>query len=434
MSDKLIEFGIVCVAAAIVGGGFKAFGVEVPLIGSYLRQILLALFGAALLIAGIKLRPPRVEDARLGFKVFAPSGASNVLVGVTPAQQNDWTSALTDPPAFEVLLSVRPKISYDLMVSGKAIKQLAFHNVISPGGGEERWYRVDVLAEEATGDGKAIPVKGRQEFEALPNLSTPVFATEAQRAVPLVSKSQLDTSDLLHRVVLLTAAFEVGSTAPDEIFSYVTGNFDGQGITIGPIGFTWRTGEIQRLLRVMEKDHPGVLRQIFREQYVELTDVLGKDTAAQMAWAIPLSAHNSTSIAEPWLTRFRNLGRTPEFRDVTYAEIRNRYFDRAIQKCDQLGLRSQRGLALVFDTEVNSGDRGLSRALQELATNPQLTKEGDEVARMIVIAHAIADNSTPRYREDVLNRKMIFATGEGVLRRTKYNLSSYGITLEPWKR
>jgi Glycosyl hydrolase family 46 len=433
MSDKLIEFGIACIAAAIVGGGFKAFGVEIPLIGSYLRQILLALLGAAVLIAGVKLRPPRVEDARLGFKVFAPSGASNLLVAVTPAQQNDWTSALTDPPNFEVTLRVRPKISHDLLVSGKNIKQLAFHNVISPGGGEERWYRVDVLGEEATGDGKAIPVKGRQEFAALPDLATPVFASEAQRALPLVSQSQLDSSDLLHRLVLLTAAFEVGSTAPDEIFNYVTGNFDGQGITVGPVGFTWRADEIQRLLRVMEKDHPGVLRRTFGEQYVELSDVLGKDTATQMAWAARLSAHNGASIAEPWLTRFRNLGRTPEFQDVTYAEIRNRYFDRAIKQCDQLGLHSQRGLALVFDTDVQTGERGLSHALHELATDAQL-KEGDEVARMIVIAHAVADSSNPRYRADVLNRKMIFATGEGVLRRTKYDLSAYKITLEPWKR
>ena len=77
-------------------------------------------------------------DARLGFRVFAPAGASNLLIAVTPAQQNDWTSALTDPPNFEVVLRVKPKMSHDLLVSGKNIKQLAFHNVISPSSGEER--------------------------------------------------------------------------------------------------------------------------------------------------------------------------------------------------------------------------------------------------------------------------------------------------------
>ena len=242
--------------------------------------------------------------------------------------------------------------------------------------------------------------------------------------MPLVSQSQLDTSDLLHRLVLLTAAFEVGSTAPDEIFSYVTGNFDGQGITLGPVGFSWRADEIQRLLRVMEKDHPGVLLRIFGGQYVELRAILVKDMATQMAWAERLSAHNGASIAEPWLTQFRSLGRTSEFKEVTYAEIQTRYLNRAIQQCDQLGLLSQRGLALVFDTEVQNGERGLSHALQELTANAQLIQQRDEVARMIVIARAIADTSNTRYRADVLNRKMIIATGNGVLHRTKYDLSA----------
>ena len=57
--------------------------------------------------------PSPSMDARLGFRVFAPAKASNLLIAVTPAQQNDWISALTNPPNFEVLFRVRARTSCD---------------------------------------------------------------------------------------------------------------------------------------------------------------------------------------------------------------------------------------------------------------------------------------------------------------------------------
>jgi hypothetical protein len=44
--------GIACVCSAIVGGGFEAFGIKIPLLSSVKRQVLLASFGGVLLITG----------------------------------------------------------------------------------------------------------------------------------------------------------------------------------------------------------------------------------------------------------------------------------------------------------------------------------------------------------------------------------------------
>ena len=153
-----------------------------------------------------------------------------------------------------------------------------------------------------------------------------------------------------------------------------------------------------------------------------------------MAWAVRLSTQNGLSIREPWLTRFRNLGRTGEYQGVADSEIKTKYFDRAIQKCEELALHSERGLALIFDTEIQNGERGLSRALEELTISTESSLQTDEVGRMTFIAQTVADSSNPRYRADVLNRKMIFATGSGVLHGTNYDLSAYGVTLKPWKK
>jgi hypothetical protein len=51
--DRLVIVGIACVLAAIVGGGFKGLGVEVPLIGSFRRQIILALAGVLLILTPV---------------------------------------------------------------------------------------------------------------------------------------------------------------------------------------------------------------------------------------------------------------------------------------------------------------------------------------------------------------------------------------------
>ena len=46
---NLLFMGSSCVAAAVVGGGLKIFGVEIPLLCSIKRQILLGLFGLGLI-------------------------------------------------------------------------------------------------------------------------------------------------------------------------------------------------------------------------------------------------------------------------------------------------------------------------------------------------------------------------------------------------
>lgn len=58
MGTTLLTTGLVCVIAAIVGGGLRAFGFELPVLQSGTRQGLLAIFGGILIVAGVYgLRP-----------------------------------------------------------------------------------------------------------------------------------------------------------------------------------------------------------------------------------------------------------------------------------------------------------------------------------------------------------------------------------------
>jgi hypothetical protein len=53
LTELLVSAGIACIIGAIVGGGLKAFGIELPTLRTLWRQVALAGFGGVLLGVGI---------------------------------------------------------------------------------------------------------------------------------------------------------------------------------------------------------------------------------------------------------------------------------------------------------------------------------------------------------------------------------------------
>ena len=51
MSNPVLVLGLVCIVAAIVGGGLRAFGFDIPALQSRGRQAILAVFGVILVVA-----------------------------------------------------------------------------------------------------------------------------------------------------------------------------------------------------------------------------------------------------------------------------------------------------------------------------------------------------------------------------------------------
>src|SRR5205823_3025962 len=50
MDGALTTAGIACIIGAVIGGGLKAFGIEIPVIQSRVRQLALAVVGVVLLV------------------------------------------------------------------------------------------------------------------------------------------------------------------------------------------------------------------------------------------------------------------------------------------------------------------------------------------------------------------------------------------------
>jgi hypothetical protein len=72
MSTTLLTTGLVCIIAAIVGGGLKAFGIEIPILQSGKRQVLLAIFGSILIIAGYYAQEPGKRAQPVATPLAAP--------------------------------------------------------------------------------------------------------------------------------------------------------------------------------------------------------------------------------------------------------------------------------------------------------------------------------------------------------------------------
>lgn len=63
MQHTFLITGLACLMAAIVGGGLKAFGIEIPLLNSRIRQTILGLLGIVLIAAGFVLYPALPIDS-----------------------------------------------------------------------------------------------------------------------------------------------------------------------------------------------------------------------------------------------------------------------------------------------------------------------------------------------------------------------------------
>jgi hypothetical protein len=84
MITTLITVGIACLLASIIGGGFKGLGIEIPVLHSRKRQILLAVAGAVLLgSAAVKQYYPEPIDAN-----------KELMIGLETYDQGNFTNAL----------------------------------------------------------------------------------------------------------------------------------------------------------------------------------------------------------------------------------------------------------------------------------------------------------------------------------------------------
>jgi len=263
------------------------------------------------------------------------------------------------------------------------------------------------------GDATARAVRAFRKSQALPaamHVDPSTWKLLTKRPVPTPAE----------RALQVTASFEGHG------FTLAQGNFDGAGITWGVIGFTLKSGQLPKIVLEVHASHPHLVEQAFGAKTNELLTVMSSSFAKQLAFANRLSLGSSmTRLAEPWRGAFRRFGDFPEVQAVQLEHVQG-YLNPARSDARALGLKSELGLALCFDIHVQMGSISTT-AMRQIKASQAAHGIGDERELRVIIAHAVADSASARFRSDVLSRKLALATGVGVVHGATYVLRNWGL-------
>lgn len=247
-----------------------------------------------------------------------------------------------------------------------------------------------------------------------------------------VSAAKEVSGGLDSRCLALTGSFETGKFSP-ECFATMTGNFDGQGMSFGALQWNFGQGTLQTLLKEMFANHQDIASGIFGENLGKLQQAISGGKEAALSFAASIQDQAKHTITDPWRQMFRALGLTPEFQAI---EVRGAatYYQKGIRLCQDYGLWSQRGRALMFDICVQNGSIGDSvKALimADFGKLPQsASPEETELAKMRIVANRRAEAANPKFVEDVRRRKLCIAEGKGVVHGITYDLAAqFGLDL-----
>jgi hypothetical protein len=256
---------------------------------------------------------------------------------------------------------------------------------------------------------------------------------DADGVVGLVTWGALfECPRLINKCLMLTGSFETGEGIP-QCFAGLSGDFDGQGLSLGVLQWNFGQGSLQPLLNEMITHHSEIVQSIFQSKYDPLLEALNSDKTQLMAFVRSIQHPVKHYLFEPWKGMFKALGITDEFRNiqVKYAQT---VFYLALELCSNYELRSERAVTLMFDIKVQNG--GIKRKVKTQILNefeglPQSTVwEENELQKMIIIANCCAESSVAKWIEDVRRRKLCCANGTGIVHGANYDLEAkFGIRL-----
>ena len=248
------------------------------------------------------------------------------------------------------------------------------------------------------------------------------------------SEPAIKSEPLNVRCLALTGSFETGAPPPD-CFAGLSGDFDGQGISLGVCQWNFGQGSLQPLLTEMIRTHENIVNNIFHDYAEEFRRVISASQQDQLAWTRSIQDPHH-KIAEPWRGLLKTLARCDEFQAIQAASA-GRMFKAAAALCHTYQVTSERALALMFDITVQNGsinDVVKAQIVRDFALLQGTESAAAlEVARLRIVANRRAAAGNSQWIEDIRTRKLTIANGEGVVHGRQYSLEDqYGIKLTPF--
>jgi hypothetical protein len=186
-------------------------------------------------------------------------------------------------------------------------------------------------------------------------------------------------------------------------------DIDGAGVTLGIAGFTTASGEVQELFAHFFSADPAAADLLGREDRNLLFSLL-KHGSSRAAWDAFFYSHSGTvkiEIARAMVT----WGTRSAMRSCQLEMARQRFWKSGVVAADRLGFKTPRARLFFLDVAVQNG--GWRAGHQVLAERLVGFHSPEECDRLEAAAHAVAACAKARWRDDVLQRKLALAHGEG---------------------
>lgn len=223
------------------------------------------------------------------------------------------------------------------------------------------------------------------------------------------------TTDVVDKGLRLVAAFEGGGHGA------LAGDFDGQGLSWGPLQWNLGRGTLPPLLsRIRELDPDGMLDAVGRTFMRAMDGDLMEFARTHM-----LDADRKPHAA--WRAAFAKLAQLPAARQA-FREHAEWYVKRATIDATRLRLVSERAWVFALDVAVQNGGIRVDDHLPSYWSLLQPT-DIEEWQHLKVLANAVSAHALPRWRDDVLSRKLTIAVREGVVHGRRYDIHrDFGIS------
>ena len=209
--------------------------------------------------------------------------------------------------------------------------------------------------------------------------------------------------------VKVTAAFETSG----DPYLQVTGNFDGAGLSFGPIQCNLGTGTLQELLRRMRGEDEPRLRSCFGNEadYLAFWKILDGSRAKAVKWADQLSTGSSKhGFSQPWKGYLQAVGREPLFREVMRRYAYDKYGKLLmsalafISGLSPIKITNLRCLAALYDMGVQQGS--LQKAYAAIRRRVAREQPADEFALTRIVVEERAKKAAKRWRADCMSRRL----------------------------
>ncbi len=267
-----------------------------------------------------------------------------------------------------------------------------------------------------------------------------MYATSRQRRrhAAVLDTEVPGLSPAEEKALRITNYFETGNRGALG-FERLAGNFDGQGISFGVMQWNIGSGTLQPLLLELARKHPDRFDAVFGPHAAPLRALLERGVKAeQLRWAVSIDA-GGRAVVEPWKTYFQRLGADPAFQAVQLRRIRTE-MDQAIALARKYGLRTERGLAFMFDVVTQHGPgwdrvKGRGSEIERRRSEEERRRGGPlgERELLLLIAAVIAESVNPKWREVVRQRRLAIANGRGTYGRTPIDLDgTFGLSDVAW--